>query len=262
MAPSKSTSTDKTSKADSKKRLVFILGGKGGTGKTLFCRLLYHYFETQQIHFIGFDADRENPEFFQFHREKQNPVQLLDFLDIADAKKLFTAVHDESPDVVLMDMPGASGAATRDQFERFNIFAIADQLDYRITIATVLNVNFNTIKSFDVMMQYCREMADYVAVRNEMWIQGNLSFHRWETSEAKTTFDKLGGAEISMPVLDMNTFDVVHGGYHPFSDCLMDARKLYFGDILLVESFLSRSFEQIQLIEPLILHRHQSVVAA
>ncbi|MEO0336854.1 MAG: hypothetical protein AAF202_10685, partial [Pseudomonadota bacterium] len=49
------------------KRINLILGGKGGTGKTLFARLLFYTLSNANIKVIGIDSDIENPEFAKYH---------------------------------------------------------------------------------------------------------------------------------------------------------------------------------------------------
>ena len=42
------------------KRIVMILGGKGGTGKTAFTRLLLDVMHNKRINYLAYDADRES----------------------------------------------------------------------------------------------------------------------------------------------------------------------------------------------------------
>ena len=47
------------------KRIVMIVGGKGGTGKTALTRLEVDELHTQGIKYIAYDADTENPELYE-----------------------------------------------------------------------------------------------------------------------------------------------------------------------------------------------------
>ena len=229
------------------KRIILILGGKGGTGKTLHCRLLYYYLIKLGVKVLAYDADIENPEFEEYHERSEHKISSIDFLDVAEAKRFFTEIDRQKPEVVLMDMPGASGRATREQFETFGVFRIAEKLGYRLTIDTVLNNAYNTINSLDVMLDYCANRADYVAVRSLLWQQGSLNFERWEASDTRKKFLELSGIEIEMPVLEASTCDELHGKDKKPALSFFESEKLEFGDRLLVESFLERSKLQLDL---------------
>lgn len=229
------------------KRLIMILGGKGGTGKTLYCRLLHYYLVTLGVKDQAFDADIENPEFEEYHANTAHQVRAIDFLDVGKAKELFTTIDKHKPDVVLMDMPGASGKATRGQMDRFGIFQIAEKLGYRLTIVTVLNNAYNNINSLDIMLDFCQDRADYVAVKSLYWQQGTLTFERWENSSTRQKFLELGGIEIEMPVLETSVYDEMHGKGENPALSFFEYEKLPFGDRLLIESFLERSKPQLDL---------------
>lgn len=223
------------------KRIVLILGGKGGTGKTLFCRLLYYFLVTANVNCLAYDADTENPEFEEYHDKTPHRVQGLNFLDVGEAKLWFTDLDRAKPDVALLDMPGASGKQTREQIQKFGLFKIAEKLGYRVTMVTVLNNAYNTINSLDVMMEFCGERADYVVVKSQLWNQGSLTFERWEKSETRQRFSHLKGIEVEMPVLEATSFDALHEESLSF----FEREQLSFGDQILVDSFLDLSLPHI-----------------
>jgi hypothetical protein len=228
------------------KRIVLILGGKGGTGKTLFCRLVYYFLIKAAVNCRAFDADTENPEFAEYHEKTPHPVQLLDFLEVGEAKSLFTDLDRVRPHVALLDMPGASGKQTREQIQRFGLFQIAQQLGYRVTIATVLNNAYNTINSLQSMLDFCGQQADYLVIKSQLWEQGSLTFDRWQQSETRQHFNTLKGIEITMPILDLSTFDALHEQLCPF----FQRDRVSFGDQILVDSFLDLSLPQIERAAP------------
>jgi hypothetical protein len=229
-------------KTESNKRLILILGGKGGTGKTLFCRVLYYYLIKAKVSCKAYDADIENPEFYEYHTKLSNPVEPLNFLAIEDAKTLFTSLHDKKPDVALVDMPGASGAGTRDQLELFGVFDIIKDLGYRLTLATVMNNTFNPINSLDAMLKFCGNQSDYVAVKSQLYNQGSLTYKRWEESQTRKLLQSTKGLEIDLPVLEASVFDVIH----ELNLSFFDIGKLPFGDRILADSFLARTLPELQ----------------
>lgn len=169
-------------------------------------------------------------------------VQVLNFLDVGEAKQFFTALDQQQPDVALLDMPGASGKQTREQIQKFGLFQIAKQLGYRTTIATVLNNAYNTVNSLDIMLGFCGENADCVVIKSQLWNQGSLTFDRWQNSQTRTKFRQLKGIEIEMPVLELTSFDALHEESLSF----FEREQLSFGDRVLVDSFLDLSQSQLQ----------------
>ncbi len=192
------------------RRIVMVVGGKGGTGKTLFARLLYYALVEAKVKAVGVDSDVENPEFAAYHEASKFNVFCLDFLSVDGGVSFLDLLAQKKPEVVVMDMPGASGEQSRNQLEKFNLLNLDADMGYRLTLTTVLNNGFSPIYSMEAMMECCRDRADYVVARNAHWEQGNLNFGRWDASEARTKFQALKGIEIAMPALEMATFDVLH----------------------------------------------------
>lgn len=221
------------------KKVILILGGKGGTGKTLFCRTLFHMLRGEGVRTIGIDADRENPEFWDYHQHEAEPVTRIDFLSIEHARRFISLLDEHQPEVALLDMPGASGAATREQFQRFNLFhTLKKQLNgYEVTVVTILNNCFNVIGSLKVMMDAFGEQASYVAVMSEFWAMGNEPFKRWHNSARRKQLLEAGGKELILPKLEIEVFDVLHEKAMPFSKF----DELPLGDRVLLGSYLNRS---------------------
>lgn len=225
------------------KRLVVILGGKGGTGKTTFCRLLVDRLCSEKVNYLAFDADTENPELYEYCKNLGSGVELLEFLEVSEAKRLFTQLRESSPDVAVLDMPGASGRKTREIISKFGLFKIAADLGYRVTLCTVLNLGYEVIASLNVMREFCSDQVDYVIVKNLTWEKGK-GFMRWDKSKTRTSINELKGMEIEMPELETSTFDEVREHGLPFS-LATEENNFPYGDYLLVSSFLARSYIEL-----------------
>ena len=226
------------------KRIVMIVGGKGGTGKTALTRLLVDELETGKIKYIAYDADTENPELHEYYQSFGAGVRLLNFLEVAEAKRFFTEIKLESPDVVVVDMPGASGNKTREIITKFGLFKIAHDLGYRVTLVTVLNLGFSAITSMKTMLDFCQAQVDYVVVKNLCWDKG-MGFGRWENSKTKVTVAELKGVEIELPELEDSVFDLLIEKSMPYS-VATEENGVPFGDYLLVSAFLDRARLELQ----------------
>lgn len=222
-----------------------ILGGKGGTGKTAFNRLLLDVLHTQGINYLAYDADTENPELYEYYQNFGTGVRLLNFLEVAEAKRFFTEIKTSAPDVVVLDMPGASGNKTREIIKKFGLFKIAAELGYRVSLVTVINLGYSVINSLRAMAEFCSDQADYVVVKNLCWDKG-LGFQRWSGSKTRAaiTLD-LKGIEIEMPELEYSTFDVLLEQGLPYS-AATEENGFPYGDYLLVSGFLDQASPELE----------------
>jgi hypothetical protein len=232
-----------------------ILGGKGGTGKTLFARLLYYALVTTGVKTVGIDSDTENPEFVIFHADTSKyGVMALNFGNLSESKKIISVLggqyqNDEMPylmaqmpaDAIVIDMPAASGKDCRAQFDTLNFIKNCQRWGYQATIITVLNTGTSAIQSLAAMMEHCGSDVNYVAVKSLFWKYSEEGFIRWDNSAARKKFKKFKGKEIEMPVLPPTTFDALQESHLSFFD--LDSMDL--GDQILAESFLDRGLFQI-----------------
>ncbi|MBD2512178.1 hypothetical protein H6G91_34010 [Nostoc muscorum FACHB-395] len=226
------------------KRIVMILGGKGGTGKTAFTRLLLDVMHNKGINYLAYDADTENPELYEYYQNFGSGVRLLNFLEVAEAKRFFTEIKAESPDSIIVDMPGASSNKTREIISKFGLFKIAGDLGYRVTLVTVLNLGYSVITSLKTMAEFCGAQADYVVVKNLCWDKGS-GFQRWENSKTSAAISELKGIEIEMPELDYSTFDTLTEKGLPYS-AATEENGFPFGDYLLVSGFLDQAKPELE----------------
>lgn len=219
------------------KRLILLLGGKGGTGKTTFGRLITDELHCRGINYLAFDADKENPDLHAFYKEFGSGVQLLNLLDVSQAKNFFTKLREAGPDVVVCDLPGATGEKLREIITAFNLFQVAENLGYRCTIVSVLNLSRSPIASLRAMYNFCNCKVDYVVVRNLCWAKPG-DFTRWEGSETRRLILEAQGIEIQLPSLESSVFDLLEDRNIAFSNAT-EENSFPFGDYLMVNAFLS-----------------------
>lgn len=221
------------------KRLLLVLGGKGGVGKTFLCRVLFFFFCHSKCPFAAFDADRENPEFHHLHAQSEPTVQPFNFLDVAKTKLFISFLEENQPSTVLVDMPAASSHGMREQFQRFDLLnaVMDDALGYRITVIGMLNHNYHAIASLAEMMEEFGDLADYVVILSDMWKMDGHDYELWFESEERLLFQSLNGVEVPMPLLELSSFHELHKRNLPFSE----THSLGFGDRIIIRGFLNRT---------------------
>src|SRR6266480_5281848 len=85
-----------------KKRLILILNGKGGVGKSFFAVNFIQYLKDHEISHAAFDSDDENSTLKRFHSE----VGFIDPGHAPDIDLMVEALADK--DVVVVDCRAAS----------------------------------------------------------------------------------------------------------------------------------------------------------
>jgi hypothetical protein len=122
-----------------KKRLILILNGKGGVGKSFFAVHFVQYLKDHQIAHAAFDSDDENSTLKRFHSEvgfinPNNPVEI---------DRMVEALKDK--DVVVVDCRAASTRIFLKYFEDTDLATILESLGAGLTIASPVNHELDSI---------------------------------------------------------------------------------------------------------------------
>ncbi|MBD2233654.1 AAA family ATPase [Phormidium tenue] len=245
----------------SNKTVNIINGAKGGTGKTLFARLLYATLDNAGSKVIGIDSDQENPEFSSFHADPERfAVPTMDCLSLDGGKNLVTMLSGEvatsvasrlpalarrcPADVVILDMPAASSTRLREQIDVFDLIPACGEMGYGVTIISVISTSYAPIESISRMLDFCGDTVRWVVVKNQYFASDGLkdAFSLWDESKERKRVKKYGGVEIELPRLADTTFKAMQANYTPFT--ALDSLPL--GDKLLARSFVRRGSAQIE----------------
>jgi hypothetical protein len=233
------------SKVTKLKRFIIIFGSKGGIGKTAYARFLLSEFTRLNLNYSAYDADKENPDLYRYYKDVGTGVKLVDFLAVDGAGKVLEEMNTAAPDIILLDLPAASGDGTRSIFEQFALLETAQELGYRITLVCVINTDNAVLGSIKTMAQFCGDKIDYTIVRNKCWSKDN-TFEMWDNSQLKPQIiTELKGLEIEMAALDPSAFLALSKHKTPYH--LADKVTVGFAPSLLVKGFLIGSragFEQ------------------
>ena len=113
-----------------KKRLILILNGKGGVGKSFFAVNFVQYLKDHQITHAAFDSDDENSTLKRFHSE----VQFIDAGQPTEIDKMTFALADS--DIVVVDCRAASTRIFLKYFEDTDLAAVLESMGASLTIAS------------------------------------------------------------------------------------------------------------------------------
>jgi MinD-like ATPase involved in chromosome partitioning or flagellar assembly len=175
------------------KRLILILNGKGGVGKSFFAVNLIQYLKDKDIAHVAIDSDNENSTLKRFHSEAV-------FLDLAERRgpdAIFNTL--EKANLVVMDCRAASTDLFIDFFAEINFTSVLSALGASLTLVMPVNHESDSVDQVQRLADEFDKKCSYVVVRNAAH---SKSFALYEGSEVRAQIkDRLGGKEISMAQL-------------------------------------------------------------
>jgi hypothetical protein len=149
-----------------KKRLILILNGKGGVGKSFFAVHFVQYLKDHQIAHAAFDSDDENSTLKRFHSEvgfinPNNPVEI---------DRMVEALEDK--DVVVVDCRAASTRIFIKYFEDTDLATTLESLGAGLTIASPVNHELDSIHQIQRLVGGMPGIVDFLVIRNEIHGEG------------------------------------------------------------------------------------------
>lgn len=207
------------------KRLVLVMNGKGGVGKSFFATNFVQMLKDRDVSHRAFDSDNENSTLKRFHPE-------VEFLDLADPRGLDPMILSlQSVDLAVVD----SRAASSEVFLTFLIShdapALLADLHAELTLAIPIGGDVDSIEQIQCMVESLGGGCRYVLVRNEMLGDRLRLFDAAKIR--KRLVDELGAREIAMPsmqpwlvaTLNLHGLTPTAGVNHP-SLSILDRQRL------------------------------------
>ncbi len=172
------------------KRLILILNGKGGVGKSFFAVNLVQYFKDKGIPHIAIDSDNENSTLKRFQPE----AQFLDLNNTRDLDGIFAALAKAN--LVVMDCRAASTDLFIEYFEEIDLSNVLSALEAEMTLVMPVNHESDSVDQIQRLTEEFGDTCNYLIVRNAAHSE---SFTIFDSSEVRAVLaDKLAGREISM----------------------------------------------------------------
>lgn len=215
----------------SSKRLVLVVSGKGGVGKTTFSRLLTDVYCERNTKAAIFDADGQIGGLARVYSDAG--VAFYDLRQDAERAALLNSIASDA-DVILHDLPGGSLpeiAKIVDDGENVGGFLAAlRENGVRMTLVHVID---NEIESAQSVGQYLdvfgTDSVDHVAVLNMRESRDiKTDFPYWSGYEvdgqrrygkARDRLIAAGGVEITMPAMQAGTRAKINALNLRYSEC-------------------------------------------
>jgi hypothetical protein len=171
-----------------KKRLILILNGKGGVGKSFFAVNFVQYLKDHKIIHAAFDSDDENSTLKRFHSEAE-------FINVNEWREIDSMVRAlEKTDVVVVDCRAASTRNFLDYYKKLELPDVLKIMNTRLTIACPVNHDMDSIYQIQKLANAIGNGADFIIIRNE--VHGE-EFELFDKSKARhKLLNELGAKEI------------------------------------------------------------------
>ena len=142
------------------KRLVLILNGKGGVGKSFFAVNFVQFLKDRDIAHVAIDSDNENSTLKRFH-----PDAL--FLDLANHRELDSLFASlEKTNLVVADCRAASTDLFLDYFAEIDLVGVLSSLGASLTLVMPVNHEMDSVDQLQRISDHLGKSCQYVIVRN------------------------------------------------------------------------------------------------
>ena len=171
-----------------KKRLILILNGKGGVGKSFFAVNFVQYLKDNGIAHAAFDSDDENSTLKRFHSE----VKFINTSQPTEMDAMVQALEENS--VVVVDCRAASTRIFLDFFKETELPTVLEGMGARLTIACPVNHELDSIYQIQRLVNEVGKQMDFLVIRNEVHGEG---FELFDKSKLRQKLlSELGAKEI------------------------------------------------------------------
>ena len=175
------------------KRLVLILNGKGGVGKSFFAVNFVQYLKDKKIQFLVYDCDNENSTLKRFHGDAT-------FLDLAHPRGLDSMIRAlEKTDLVVVDCRAASTEVFFNYFDEIELQPTLQSLSAALTLVMPVNQEADSIDQLQRIVNKLKNTCSYLVLRNKVH---NDNFALYDQSVIQKKLQKeFGAKEITMTKL-------------------------------------------------------------
>ena len=149
-----------------KKRLILILNGKGGVGKSFFAVNFIQYLKDRDISHAAFDSDDENSTLKRFHSE----VGFINANHPPEIDRMVDALVGS--EVVVVDCRAASTRIFLNYFDETEMATVLESMNARLTIASPVNHELDSIFQIQRVVNAIVGKADFLIIRNEVHGEG------------------------------------------------------------------------------------------
>ena len=220
------------------KRLILILNGKGGVGKSFFAVNFVQYLKDKNIPHTGCDCDNENSTLKRFHGEA------VEFMDLSRPRALDAMFRAfEKTDLVVVDCRAASTEVFFDYFDLIDLRPTLEILSAALTLVIPVNHEADSVDQLQRIVNKLGNVGGYVVLRNEVH---DDTFTVYEHSVVRKRLKKeLGVKEITMKKLQPWLVEELSLKNLPITEAVKDG-SIYLLDRQRLQTWQRKLYAEIE----------------
>lgn len=229
------------------KRVIWVTGGKGGTGKSTFARGALDRLLAAGVNVAAFDSDPENAQLHRYYQGMGEGVVRTELAERDGGDDMLEAMEEQQPGVVLADV-AAGGSQILMRLQDESLFlSSASEMDYGFTIVSVLSPIKDSVNMLKEAMETTKgHGVQHVAVKNLHFGEAD-DFDLFDASQTKLRFKEAGGVVITMRDLLGKTYGAIDRENLPFSLAAKKTGGLPQGDRNRIRQWLTDLRDQMAL---------------
>lgn len=229
------------------KRVLWITGGKGGTGKSTLARGVLDVLAANGINVAPFDGDLENPQLHRYCKNIGKGVTRVVLAKRDGGDDILDTMEELQPDVILVDV-AAGGSQILMRLQDESLFlSSAEELGYAFTVVTVLSPIKDSVNMLKEAMDITQDHnVQHVVIKNLHFGQED-DFELFDSSTTKQRFEANGGIVLTMRDLLSKTYGAIDKDNLPFSVAAKKESGLPRGDRNRIRQWLTCLREQMKL---------------
>lgn len=189
------------------KRIIWITGGKGGTGKSTFARGLLHTLLTAGVTVAAFDGDPDNSQLHRYYKNTADGVTRIGIQKRDGADGIISEMEERGAPIILIDVPAGGGNVLVRLEEDLGFLSALSEVGYGLTMVTVLSRIKDSVNQLKLAMDITEDDdVAHVAVKN-LYYGESQKFRFFDRSKTKQRLLDSGGQVIEMRDLLEDTYE-------------------------------------------------------
>jgi len=189
------------------KRVIWITGSKGGTGKSTCARGLAHTLQVANKDFAAYDGDPENAQLFRYYNDVGNGVTCIGLKQRDGVDDILSEMHQAGTPLILVDVPAGGGEILVGLEEDIGFFSALSELGYGLTMVSLLSCSKDSVNQLKRTIEITEGYdVAHVAVKN-LFYGTAKEFALFDDSRTKRRLLENGGLVIEMRDLLKKTYD-------------------------------------------------------
>ncbi|MBE9128029.1 MULTISPECIES: mobilization protein [unclassified Coleofasciculus] len=220
-----------------------IDGEKGGIGKSMFCRVLAEYCQTEKIDFALIDTDRTNPDVGRVYVKGVSEEQTFFSEKEENDAKVDVIFETALSKMVLVNLPAQIFPVVTDWIERNELLTLGQECGVQIYKWFVCTGEGDSIELFLDSLKHFEKRLPHILVRNL-----GASGAKWETAPAE--YERLEQiiSKYRIPTIDLPKLPPLERDYIKKNQCSFAeaSKKLKLMSKQRISIFLNKAYDAIE----------------